>query len=260
MTLGGMPETVAQCGCACPMTLRSSAARLRGDPYILGMKSRSTRSEAKLAPKSDPRRKRGRPSTYAPALGLAICERLVDGESLRAICNDAEMPARLTVFRWLAAHPDFCNQYARAREAQADALAEEVLAIGDDARGDLVVDADGKVTTRWENVQRSRLRCDNRKWFCAKVAPKKYGDRVTAELSGPDGRPIETREALPPMLPEEVGAAVRALVTKAEADLGLPPGRGGLKARMKAILDSGQPLPPDVYAALYGGKGRNGSD
>jgi len=135
------------------------------------------------------------------------------------------MPARLTVFRWLAAHPDFCNQYARARELQADALAEEVLAIGDDARGDLVIDADGKARTNWENVQRSRLRCDNRKWFCAKVAPKKYGDRVTAELSG--RRPPDRDEgSAAPMLPEEVGAAVRALIAKAETDLGLPAGRG----------------------------------
>jgi len=183
----------------------------------------------------------------------------VDGESLRAICADAEMPARLTVFRWLAAHPEFSYQYACARELQADSLAEEVLAIGDDARGDVVVDADGKERTNWENVQRSRLRCDNRKWFCGKVAPKKYGERVTAEVSGPDGRPIETSLAGPPMTPVEVREAVKALINGAEAELRLPPGRGGLKARMKAIIDSGQPLPPDVYAALYGGKG-DGSD
>jgi hypothetical protein len=123
-----------------------------------------------------------------------------------------------------------------------------VLAIGDDASGDVVVDADGKERINWENVQRSRLRCDNRKWFCAKVAPKRYGERFAAEVSGPGGGPIETLIAGPPMTPAEVRKAVKALVSGAEADLGLPPGRGGLKARMKAILDSGEPLPPDVYA------------
>jgi hypothetical protein len=32
------------------------------------------------------------------------------------------------------------------------------------------------------------------KWLASKLVPKKYGDRVAAELSGPDGGPI--REAL----------------------------------------------------------------
>jgi len=43
-------------------------------------------------------------------------------------------------------------------------------------------------------VARSRLRIDARKWLASKLAPKKYGDKVAAELSGPDGGPI--REAL----------------------------------------------------------------
>jgi hypothetical protein len=43
-------------------------------------------------------------------------------------------------------------------------------------------------------VARSRLRIDPRKGLASKLAPKKYGDKVAAELSGPDGGPI--REAL----------------------------------------------------------------
>jgi hypothetical protein len=34
---------------------------------------------------------------------------------------------------------------------------------------------------------------DTRKWILAKMAPKKYGDKVIQELSGPDGGPIQSQ-------------------------------------------------------------------
>ena len=41
--------------------------------------------------------KRGRPSDYSAEIAEAICDRLVNGESLRAVCADPAMPARATV-------------------------------------------------------------------------------------------------------------------------------------------------------------------
>ena len=38
-----------------------------------------------------------------------------------------------------------------------------------------------------EHVQRSKLRIDARKWKASKLAPQKYGDKVSTEVSGPDG-------------------------------------------------------------------------
>jgi hypothetical protein len=40
-------------------------------------------------------------------------------------------------------------------------------------------------------VDRSRLTVDSLKWYLCKLAPKKYGDKVAAEVSGPDGGPIQ---------------------------------------------------------------------
>jgi hypothetical protein len=40
-------------------------------------------------------------------------------------------------------------------------------------------------------VARSRLRIDARKWLASKLAPKKYGDKIDATLSGPDGGPVQ---------------------------------------------------------------------
>ena len=45
-------------------------------------------------------------------------------------------------------------------------------------------------------VARSRLRIDARKWLASKLAPKKYGDKIDATLSGPDGGPIQTEHLI----------------------------------------------------------------
>ena len=80
---------------------------------------------------------------------------------------------------WLdGRHPEFSQQYAHAREAQADKLAEEILLIADDGSNDTYTDGDGNCRTDAEAIQRSKLRVDARKWLASKMAPKKYGDKV----------------------------------------------------------------------------------
>ena len=89
---------------------------------------------------------------------------------------------------WLdGSKPAFSEQYARAREAQADKLAEEALQIADDGRSDTYVDGDGNVKTDTEVIQRSKLRVDTRKWLASKMAPKKYGDKMA--IGGTDDLP-----------------------------------------------------------------------
>jgi hypothetical protein len=60
------------------------------------------------------------------------------------------------------------NQYMRAREEQADTLADEIVAIADNAT----------------DAQIARLQMDARKWFASKVAPKKYGDKTDITSNG----------------------------------------------------------------------------
>jgi hypothetical protein len=43
--------------------------------------------------------KRGRSPGYTTEIAETICNRLVDGESLRAICADPAMPSKATVCR-----------------------------------------------------------------------------------------------------------------------------------------------------------------
>lgn len=114
--------------------------------------------------------------------------------SLREICKLPGMPDRHTVIRWLLTREEFRAQYAQAREAQADALFEEVVEIADDGRNDWMARQDAGDRELYElngeHVQRSRLRVDARKWAAGKLAPKKYGDKVLAEVSGVDGAPL----------------------------------------------------------------------
>ncbi len=141
-------------------------------------------TKTKPAPK---KRKTGRPSLYTDALAAEICRRLAEGETLRSVCRDKAMPDKATILRWLVdkATAEFRAQSTYAREMQADALFDEALEIADDASGDWTVDKDGKKTLDHENIQRSRLRVDTRKWAAGKMAPKKYGDKL--DLGGSIG-------------------------------------------------------------------------
>lgn len=114
--------------------------------------------------------KTGRPSVYLPEVAANICSLLADGESLRKICKRRGMPNKSTVFRWLAKHAEFRDQYAKATETRADAIFEEMFDIADNAAEESAA------------VAKARLRIDTRKWALARMNPKKYGDKVSQEI------------------------------------------------------------------------------
>ena len=132
----------------------------------------------------------GRPSTYSQEVADAICEHIAHGKSLVSYCLQDGAPSYRAVMRWLEANETFRQNYAQAREAQADYLAEEIVQIADDGLND-TYEVDGETRTNQDVVARSRLRVDARKWYAARMAPKKYGDKVQAEVTGANGGPIE---------------------------------------------------------------------
>jgi hypothetical protein len=105
----------------------------------------------------------GRPSLYSEELAERICDRLMDGESLRTICLDDDMPSARTVHKWLLNDlGTLVQQYTRARTVQAHLNFEEAREI---------------VETDPDPV-RARLRFDQRRWAAGKLLPKVYGERV----------------------------------------------------------------------------------
>jgi len=142
----------------------------------------------------------GRPTQYTKEIAAEILARIASGESLRAICEADEMPAASTVCLWVVDNREgFAEQYARARRLQAELLADELFDVADDGTNDWMEkrDKDGACIGWQENGEalgRSRLRVDTRKWYLSKVLPKIYGDKVTQEISGPAGGPVEVIE------------------------------------------------------------------
>lgn len=80
---------------------------------------------------------------------------------------------------------DCAKLYARAIRVRAENLAEEIVQIADDSSEDEVIDpVSGKIKINYENIQRSRLRVDARKWCAAKLLPNKYGDKLDVTSNG----------------------------------------------------------------------------
>jgi hypothetical protein len=90
------------------------------------------------------------------------------------------------------------QQYARAKEAQADAFAEEMLDIADDGTNDWMTKRFGETEVEMPNpevLQRSKLRVDTRKWLMSKLQPKKYGEKLAVEHSTDDNLAARLKEA-----------------------------------------------------------------
>lgn len=131
----------------------------------------------------------GRPSEFTQDKADAICLRLAEGESLRAICASDDMPSMSSVMRWLGSteREEFREQYARAREEQADFYAAQIIEIADTTEiGETIKtkeDGSQEVQTG-DMIQHRRLKVDARKWYASKLAPKKYGERIDNVISG----------------------------------------------------------------------------
>jgi hypothetical protein len=55
--------------------------------------------------------------------------------------------------------------------------------IADDTSGDFIINEHGERVVDHENINRARLKIDARKWLMSKLHPRRYGDRVTADVT-----------------------------------------------------------------------------
>ena len=173
------------------------------------------KAKGKVAPqaaKAPQAPKKTSKSTYTTQMADIICIRLSEGESLKGIVRSEGMPDRATVYRWLLEQPAFCDKYARAREEQADTLADEIIAIADespeinevrDKNGDVI---DIKIDSGYVAYQKQRI--EARKWTAMKLKPKKYGDKL--ELAGDPNSPLKVE------VQSEADTYLAALLTNVE--------------------------------------------
>lgn len=155
----------------------------------------------------------GRPDDYTPETAALICAYMVEGETLQTISRHEGMPSKSAMLRWLAKYEDFRDHYARASAVRSGVFMEETIDITDNASNDWMEINDGE-NRGWrangENIQRSKLRVETRKWMAIKLLPKMYGDKTVIVHETPDTSNL-TLEEIDILLP------LMAKITSAKA-------------------------------------------
>lgn len=106
-----------------------------------------------------------------PKQAEQILRMISEGASLRSACLTAHITSN-TFYDWMAAIPAVERRYARACSERATHLAEEAQQIADGC--------DGESNSQ---VQKAKLQADTRRWFAAKLDPKRYGDYQRTEMT-----------------------------------------------------------------------------
>ncbi len=166
---------------------------------------------------SDTQGSPGRPPVYSDEMASLILEQMGEGRSLLSIIKAEGMPARSTVYKWIDQNcAGFADKYAIARERQAHALADELLEIADNPERGVTIttEADGsQKVVEGDMINHRRLRYDARKWLTSKILPKFYGEKVTQEVVGANGGPVQFEDVRAP-----IGSLIAPTVNKGESD------------------------------------------
>jgi hypothetical protein len=160
----------------------------------------------------------GRPSLRTPEIEDEIVARLSDGEPLRQICRDDHMPHWTTAYDWIDEGGDFSLRIARARARGFDAIAEESLEIIDTEPREATTQFGSHVDSA--HVTWLKNRAEHRLKLLAKWDPKRYGEKVTQEISGPDGGPIRVIGEMSDAELEAIAAAGSARAADPQAGKG----------------------------------------
>jgi hypothetical protein len=139
-----------------------------------------------------------RPKRYDPKMAERILERLANGETATQICRDPDMPQYSALKRWERDNADFSRRYEIARRQCCEYHTDEIISIADDSTNDYIerLRADGTPYLAYnrENVERSRLRVDSRKWNASKILRHVYGEKAEVDVRTPDGINVKVEE------------------------------------------------------------------
>lgn len=114
-----------------------------------------------------------------------------NGLSLRKALCGMNMPSSKTFYEWLESDEEKRKRYARACEARADIIFEEILDIADKQGEDVIgEDQHGNQIINHNVISRNRLQVETRKWVLSKMNPKKYGDKVDLNHGGQYNNPV----------------------------------------------------------------------
>lgn len=141
----------------------------------------------------------GRPEVWTPekkqeAIDKILARIATSRDSIATIVEEDEsLPSETTFFKWKREDEKLAQDYAHAKDEQADLIFSEMLDIADDGRNDWMKIKRGDEVVEVENkeaIGRSRVRLDTRKWVLGKLRPKQFGDLVRQEITGKDGQDL----------------------------------------------------------------------
>lgn len=151
---------------------------------------------------------RWRVTPYNEDWATIILEALHDGMTMRECCRMQQktvphFPDPSTFYAWATYDVQgFATRYARARMAQAQHWAEDIIDISENGTNDWMQRrlADGTIThiVNHEHVSRSKLRVDTRKWLLSKLVPA-FADKVQHQTLGADGQPVDPPSNISPI-------------------------------------------------------------
>jgi len=148
---------------------------------------------------------RGRPSKYTPEVADIILKGVSEGLSLRKVCEPDDMPSEASVRQWVIDDKEgFSAHYTRARD------------IGLDCRADALVEAAKEA----KDASLGRLSFDADRWYLSKLAPKRYGDKITQEHTGADGGPMKVEGSLTQTVLVKLSDAALAEIAAAQVTEG----------------------------------------
>lgn len=108
----------------------------------------------------------------------AIFDMIEDGKSLASACRHFGFDPP-SARKLIDAEPELAKSYAAAVEGRGDYYGEQVL---NTAAG---------VVTGAIKPDVGRVAMDGFKWAAGRMAPKRWGDKVQAEVTGKDGAPLQ---------------------------------------------------------------------
>ena len=100
-----------------------------------------------------------------------VIDRVASGETIKAICADDYMPKYEELLRYIHGSEERRDEYYKAREAGALLIEEQMLDIAD------------AVDNEMEDVQRSALRINTRKWLLGVWNRKRYGENKQIDMN-----------------------------------------------------------------------------
>lgn len=123
------------------------------------------------------------PVQYSDEIAEKVLQRLMDGETLTAICLDLGLKPH-QIYTWTEHRDEFARRFARARDFGDLVLEDQAIDLSDSRNADEEsgesMTEEGTSTSRrkFDNVARSKLQAETR----LKIVARRKGGKITAEI------------------------------------------------------------------------------